>query len=359
MWEKKCTESTCPAESQLDRRFDWVGATSVWLMALNSAGDRGFAGYDDWRLPTVLELSSLPPSGSSASGLGPTADRPYWSSSTSDADPARAWRVSFRETAKARLGKKSWIAQARAVRELSSGSAAMHIAKMPTECRTMRLCGNGVVDDNEACDGRDLAGQTCLSLGYAGDCSSSGECVASGLGCTPACRIDPTGCTSDGPDAARFVTDWDGTAIDRLTGLQWQRKCSGTDCSGGRHAGEVVDWQTAVTKWVDELNREDEKSSGAVDRWRLPNVAEARSILGETWKCGDGVCNTPEILGFEGPEEVYLWTSTTSANDTARAWRAALHEGSLDTAEKTMPLHALAVRLHSPRAAGSELAARQ
>jgi hypothetical protein len=368
MWEKKCTGSACPKNRQLDTRFDWLHAASTWLMDLNRAGEHGFAGYDDWRLPTVLELSSLPKrSRSCASGcIDPvfgahlTADWPYWSSSTSHVDPARAWQVSFRE-AQVMAGDKSDLAHVRAVRKLSTGSAVANNATLPLACRTLRLCGNGVVDANEACDGLDLAGQTCRSLGFDGDCrakSSSGACVASGLSCDRNCSFDPSGCTSSGRSTARFVTHWDGTVIDRLTGLQWQRNCSGSECAGSRSAGEVLDWQTAMTKWVDELNQPEEELSGVINRWRLPNLAEVRSVLQETPQCNDGDCSVPKILGFDGREEVFLWTSTTSAKDTAHAWRAALSERTLDTAKKTAQLHVLAVRRHSPRS-DSELAIRR
>jgi len=47
------------------------------------------------------------------------------------------------------------------------------------------LCGNGIVDPGEACDGADLGGATCVSLGFAGGGT---------LACTGACAYDTTGC---------------------------------------------------------------------------------------------------------------------------------------------------------------------
>ncbi len=54
------------------------------------------------------------------------------------------------------------------------------------------LCGNGVVDEGpdphwgpERCDQDDLDGQTCESLGYTGGT----------LACLPECELDTTGCT--------------------------------------------------------------------------------------------------------------------------------------------------------------------
>jgi len=53
------------------------------------------------------------------------------------------------------------------------------------------ICGNGLLEDDEQCDGADLGGLTCQSLGY-----DHGD-----LGCTAECTLDPSGCTND-PDPA-------------------------------------------------------------------------------------------------------------------------------------------------------------
>ena len=51
-------------------------------------------------------------------------------------------------------------------------------------------CGDGVVDAGEQCDGGDLNGQTCLSLGYAG---------GGALSCNPSsCQYDISQCIDDG-----------------------------------------------------------------------------------------------------------------------------------------------------------------
>jgi hypothetical protein len=50
------------------------------------------------------------------------------------------------------------------------------------------VTGNIEVEINEECDGSDLAGQTCLSQGFAGG----------SLGCTTSCTFDTSGCTTGG-----------------------------------------------------------------------------------------------------------------------------------------------------------------
>jgi hypothetical protein len=54
-------------------------------------------------------------------------------------------------------------------------------------CMQAPNCGNGLLNPGEACDGNNLNGQTCQSLGYDGGT----------LACTPGCLLDTTGCTLD------------------------------------------------------------------------------------------------------------------------------------------------------------------
>lgn len=51
-------------------------------------------------------------------------------------------------------------------------------------CTPLASCGNGVKEGAEQCDGAQLGGQTCISLGY----------DMGALGCTPSCTIDTSGC---------------------------------------------------------------------------------------------------------------------------------------------------------------------
>jgi alpha-tubulin suppressor-like RCC1 family protein len=59
----------------------------------------------------------------------------------------------------------------------------------PADAALEPVCGDGVATGDEACDGADLRGQTCVSLGLgAGD----------GLACSPDCRFDGEACQSSG-----------------------------------------------------------------------------------------------------------------------------------------------------------------
>ena len=50
------------------------------------------------------------------------------------------------------------------------------------------VCGNGVVDGGEMCDGGNLAGHSCVSRGF----------HAGSLSCTASCELDTSACTNTG-----------------------------------------------------------------------------------------------------------------------------------------------------------------
>ena len=121
--------------------FDGTAAT-VFLATLNGApyefSPLCFAGFCDWRLPTIEELSGRSSDGYATGGIldltapgcgppnysapcinaifGPTVSSIYWSSSTYQSSPDRAWLVGFDDGYVSGYGAKTGNGFVRAVR---------------------------------------------------------------------------------------------------------------------------------------------------------------------------------------------------------------------------------------------------
>jgi hypothetical protein len=119
MWEKKC--SGCTGLHNVRERYRWSGDGKLetvwdWLRQVNAEGEKGVAGYSDWRIPNVNELVSVVdygkrlPSVSSEfrgdlcasecldlmqPGCSCTEIGEYWSSTTFADFPAHALAVFF------------------------------------------------------------------------------------------------------------------------------------------------------------------------------------------------------------------------------------------------------------------------
>ena len=114
MWEKK---DDAGGLHDKDLFLTWPSALSDWLPELNGRTNdpgtqAGFAGYTDWRIPTIVELQTLIDvkhtapavdpvfntectSGCSVTSCSCTAAFAYWSSSTFANGPSSAWIVAF------------------------------------------------------------------------------------------------------------------------------------------------------------------------------------------------------------------------------------------------------------------------
>jgi len=97
---------------------------------------------------------------------------------------------------------------------------------------------------------------------------------------------------------ARFLDNGDGTILDRLTDLTWEKSIN----------------QTAVT-WEDAILYSEGLTLGGNSDWRLPNVKEIRSLSDEN-KVQPSVNNTM----FSGVTITKYWSSTSLPNQSTKAW---------------------------------------
>lgn len=168
-------------------------------------------------------------------------------------------------------------------------------------CESFESCGDGVVQSalGEDCDGSNLAGGSCSMLGFSGGT----------LACTASCKLNTTGCTTSGGGgllatgqsqcdqgsgsvgacpgspagqdgalhsgtATAYSDNGDGTVIDNVTGLQWEKL---SDDDGIHDWNNAYTWYDAFTVKITALNAAP-CFAGHCD-WRLPNRRELDSLV--------------------------------------------------------------------------------
>ncbi|HEX6862412.1 MAG TPA: DNRLRE domain-containing protein, partial [Thermoanaerobaculia bacterium] len=96
---------------------------------------------------------------------------------------------------------------------------------------TPAVCGNNVKETGEQCDGSDLAGQTCVSLGFGGGT----------LSCSASCAFVTTACTAPPPTTTTFtaVAAEDGYIVESGENTNAGGSANGTDATtAGLRAGD-------------------------------------------------------------------------------------------------------------------------
>jgi hypothetical protein len=195
------------------------------------------------------------------------------------------------------------------------------------------LCGDGLVEKGESCDGSNLDGKTCASFGATD--------FVLGLQCTSGCTFDMTGCQySTVP--GRYRDNGDGTATDLWSGLMWEQK-TGTPgafvicdapgtCPDPHDVNNDYRWTLAIsdfdgtlrTKFLDTLN--DVAGGGAscfagYCDWRIPTVLELKGLLLEpeaVGTCGSSPCIDATFPGMTGVGG--YWSASTFADNDTQAW---------------------------------------
>ncbi|QIL91415.1 DUF1566 domain-containing protein [Microbulbifer sp. SH-1] len=253
---------------------------------------RGLCGFNDWRVPTMDELSGLVNFGRSAPAIDTTyfpntKDGFYWSHSPDAGLQQRAWAVNFQ------FG---------------------YSAPMPRD------------------NGRHIR----LVRDWAGGSGKSEPNPASvpPLSAAPAPAPAAQGCNSEQIPASaptsRYRQQDDGSVADTKTGLIW-RAClegsAGAACDRGEPL--ALNWAEALT-YVAALDRKG-AATGDGD-WRLPNIRELGSLL--ELQCAGPAIN--RVL-FSSAASMDVWSSSPANFHTHYSWYVDFASGALTYGEREKP----------------------
>ena len=279
----------------------------------------GYAGYSDWRLPNINELTSLVNYGQSsttwlASNGFVNTGYAYWSSTIS--------RPSNTTSTDANAGSFSGYTWSALVPGGYMGTSYLYV--MPVRGG---LSGNfsSSVDNAVA-----KTGQTSCWTTYGAHSNTTISCSGSGQDGASQMGVGVTG--------SRFSDNNDGTIADNLTGLVWSKdaKLPGPSvCS----PGVAKSWQNQL-EYVKCLNMN--SYLGKTD-WRLPNIMELKSLVNKeqdsnaTWLAGFGFTNI-------GAGYYTLASSTTDISQKDKAWYLEMRGGYSSSTSKSQLEYAWPVR---------------
>ncbi len=154
-----------------------------------------------------------------------------------------------------------------------------------------QVCGNGVREGDEECDGPDLGGATCVTLGY----------ERGTLGCTSDCSFNVSGCSTCGNGIREGVEQCDGedfggkTCFSETGHEQGELQCR-ADCtlnlSGCHTCGDNV------VGGAEECDGESLDGHNCIslgfDGGTLRCTENCTFDTSDCYKCGDGFCNWAE-----------------------------------------------------------------
>jgi Protein of unknown function (DUF1566) len=238
----------------------------------------------------------------------------------------------------------------------------------PTVCALPGpTCGNGMIDPGEQCDGTNLNGATCTSLGF----TNGGT-----LSCTASCDFNLSGCKSQaflatgqttcwdssgnvvpcggtGQDGDKktgaplaYVDNGDGTVTDANTGLMWEKLSNG---DGSVHDfNNIYTWDQVFSVHVAMLNGA--SFAGHTD-WRVPNANELASIVnyqnpGPAVSTAFNTNCAPicTVLTCSCTQTNDYWSSSTYQYTPASGWSVNFFVGGVGPYGKTSSHYGRAVR---------------
>jgi len=233
-------------------------------------------------------------------------------------------------------------------------------------------CGDNTINvAGEQCDGTDVGGETCLTLGFASGSLTCASCLFDTSGCacggggggggfpatgqttcwdTAGVVISCAGTGYDGDIQAgaplAYTDNGDGTVTDDNTGLMWEK----LSADGGIHdVYTAYTWGDAFAVKVATLNSG--SFAGYAD-WRLPNRRELDSIVNlqnlnpavspafHTSCTGGCAVTSCSCIATTFP----YWTSSTYAFGSGSAWAVEFYGGDVNAVSKAGNCRVRAVR---------------
>jgi len=245
-------------------------------------------------------------------------------------------------------------------------------------------CGDDTVNViGELCDGSDLGGATCASLGFSGGVLACSGCTFDTSLCVvtvafPAAPLAtsqttchdtdglPVACAGSGQDGelqkgvprGYFIdttVPGERTVIDFRTGLEWEILCDedppGATCPADHDMDSAYTWTEAFTK-IAAMNA---ASFAGHNDWRLPNINELTTL--HTYDLRESVshpsvdlaafhnsCTAPCSMATCSCTNMYYYWSSTSEYASGLAWCTYYVQQAVQAAHKYQPLYVRAVR---------------
>lgn len=158
---------------------------------------------------------------------------------------------------------------------------------------------------------------------------------------------------ADDAVACRYGANGDGTVTDYDTGLQWEQKEGEVGGLCFLFLDRVSHCVNSTYTWADAQSFVSGASSdgatvtsffpGAADDWRLPTIAELRTIVDTTVPgCGSGTACIDPIFG--PTVAVGYWSATTLATPPGFAWGVSFNGGNVFSGLKNLNYYVRAVR---------------
>ena len=333
--------------------YSWQGALDA-ADAWNTAG--GYAGYTDWRVPTVNELRSLVEtkchSPAINAGIFPNTSQDWhWSSSPDAYGSGNAWIVDFYSGSSG----ASFQSFGREVRLVRGGEwfGPSDFQDQTGVTPDQQVISNSVTLDGVA-DGAAIGStgasysineggftnqagtvkrgdrirlQVTASSKYATAIQASLKAGDLEKEFTVTTKAEAQTCNLAAPAStptSAFTDNHDGTVTHKKTGLTWMRCVLGHTWDGTGCVGSID-----IHTWASALQAVDTSNhisgyAGKTD-WRVPTKSELDSIM-------EPQCQRPAInaLLFPNTYTGFHWSSSRSADSTYYAWTLDFDSGNSD-----------------------------